>query len=571
MSDFDQEMQLCFLEEAKDLLANSEQCFLNLERAKDDPTIIEQIFRLAHNLKGSAGAVGFHDLAEFAHLLESFLLKVKERVIQVDSGIVSLLLLCNDHLCAFIEGLRSDFKFSKKDPELIEKIKSYLSGKQETQENQLAEQLAELTTSALQQSPVRAPVSKASAPSDESIRVNLSRIDRLMNNVGELVILQTVMSQQKDILESPLQQHTVAQMEKIIREVQEISMSLRMLPLKQTFQKMQRIVRDSSQALGKDVELEVIGEDTELDKNVLEQIGDPLVHLVRNAVDHGIESTEERTALQKSRKGRITLIAKHRGSHIVIEVRDDGKGLDAKKLVTKAIEKGILSDSASLSEEEAYRLIFAPGFSTKAEVTDISGRGVGMDVVRTNIEQLQGTVELETELGKSTCVRILLPLTLAIVDGMVIRVGEERYVVPIAQIQQSLQPRQQDISFVTEVGEILNLRGDSLPLYRLDRLLGSQKSRKGDPAWQGIALVSSAQSQRAFAFLADDILGQQQVVIKRLGEEIHGLPGITGAAILGDGKAALILDLHELIHTQIAARTKTAIKNTSSYKQKEAA
>jgi two-component system chemotaxis sensor kinase CheA len=257
---------------------------------------------------------------------------------------------------------------------------------------------------------------KAAAAVDESIRVSLSRIDRLMNNVGELVILQTVMSQQKDTFASPLQQHTVTQMEKIIREVQEISMSLRMVPLKQTFQKMQRIVRDTSQAISKDVELIINGDDTELDKTVLEQIGDPLVHLIRNAVDHGIETPDEREKAGKSRTGHVRLSAQHRGSHVVIEIRDDGKGLDAKKLVAKAIEKGILKPGAVLTDEEAYRLIFAPGFSTKQEVTDISGRGVGMDVVKTNIDSLQGTVELETELGKGSSFRILLPLTLAIVD-----------------------------------------------------------------------------------------------------------------------------------------------------------
>jgi two-component system chemotaxis sensor kinase CheA len=338
-------------------------------------------------------------------------------------------------------------------------------------------------------------------------------------------------------------------MTKIIKEIQGTSMSLRMVPLKQTFQKMQRIVRDTSVALSKDIQIHLNGEETELDKTVIEALADPLVHLIRNAVDHGIEGRDERINAGKSTQGSVYLSAYHRGDKIVIEVRDDGKGLSADNLKKKALEKGILKEGDNLSDEQSYQLIFAPGFSTKNEVSDVSGRGVGMDVVKTNILRLQGNIELETTLGKGTCFRIVLPLTLAIVDGMVVTQGGDRFVIPISQVAESLQPKHEDVSFINETGESLVLRGECLPLLRLDSVL---RKRAGDkrPAWESIALVVRGPNHRPFSILVDDIVCQQQVVIKRLGEEIQGIPGISGAAILGDGKAGLILDLFELTHSQ---------------------
>jgi two-component system chemotaxis sensor kinase CheA len=380
---------------------------------------------------------------------------------------------------------------------------------------------------------------------EESIRVNLGRIDKLMNNVGELVILQTMLSQHKKSIESLLVQKTIHQLEKITREIQDISMSLRMVPLKQTFQKMQRIVRDTSLELAKEVRLEISGEDTELDKTVLEQIGDPLVHLIRNAVDHGLESKNERIQTGKSEVGLVQLSANNRGSHIVIEVRDDGKGLDPKKLVAKALEKGLIKSGQDLSDEQAYELIFAPGFSTKAIVTNVSGRGVGMDVVKTNITRLSGEIQIETHLGTGTCFRILLPLTIAIIDGIVVRVSDQNYVVPVSNIHESMRPKVEQIGTVTGVGEVLKLRGETLPVYRLGKLLGLKSDKISIN--EATAMVVRPPKMKPFAVLVDEMLKKQQVVIKRLGEEIRGTPGITGGAILGDGKAALIIDFPELV------------------------
>lgn len=590
MDDFEKELKIGFLEEAAQALGDTEQCFLNLETAKDDPNIIEKIFRLAHNLKGSARAVGFNEMGQFTHELESLLLKIKNKEIEIDTGIISLLLNANDHLQAMIQALKSNMDARVDSSELLAQIQDRMSGRgtaaasvpaettgsespslaEVTESSSLAEvlaaaeafeQAAAASTSsdaspAVDAAPASsdaAPVdlnfgkaekkvAQPSGPVDESIRVSLGKLENLLNNVGEMVILQTVLSQQRYQIPSTLLQKTIVQLSKISKNIQEISMSLRMIPLKQTFQKMQRIVRDTSKAINKEVQLTIVGDDTELDKTVLDRIGDPLVHLIRNAVDHGIEDNEARQAAGKA-AGSIRLSAYHKGGHIIIEVEDDGKGLDAEKLRRKAIEKGLLRADQHLSDEQAYQLIFAPGFSTKTEVTDISGRGVGLDVVKTNIESLQGEVHIITQLGRGTCFRIQLPLTLAIIEGMLVTCENERYVFPLAQMSESLRPVASDVSFVTGVGEVLRLRGQAMPLMRLGALLGRKVATR--PVTQSIAIVCQM-GDEPFAVLVDDIIGQQQVVSKRLGEELSNLKGITGGAVLGDGHAALILDLQEL-------------------------
>jgi two-component system chemotaxis sensor kinase CheA len=621
LDDFEKELRVGFLDEAAQLLADTEQCFLDLEKDSTQTSLLEKIFRLAHNLKGSAKAVGFGEMGDFTHQLESLLLKLKNGELAISAPVVSLLLRCNDHLRTWVDLLKSNLEASFSSHELLGEIASAIAGtlvapEPNATEPEAARQtpappaaptpnpsiantllddhgqtvpsadLFEETRAVVQESlksagvtsqtkpplPAQAteqpPQSKSkpatqagtaasnsAATADENIRVSLKRLERLMNNVGELVILQTVLDQQKHQVTSPLVQKTISQLAKITKDIQDISMSLRMIPLKQTFQKMQRIVRDTSGALGKTINLHLEGEETELDKTVVEHLGDPLVHLIRNAVDHGIESTSERQALGKTTAGNVTLRAFHRGGQMVIEIQDDGKGLDAERLRAKAVEKGLLKPNQSISEKEAHLLIFAPGFSTKAEVTEISGRGVGMDVVRTNIEKiLQGQIQVETAIGKGTCFRIILPLTLAIIDGMIVMAGPERFVVPIVHVHESLQPKPADVHFVSGVGEILSLRGEHMPLHRLSALLGR---RQGTTPANPIAIVVRS-GQKPFAVLVDDIIGQQQVVIKSLGSEMRGLKGVSGGAILGDGKASLILDLTELISRMASSPTSTS-------------
>ncbi len=548
MDDFESEIKRDFLAEAKELLVNTERCFLNLEKSADDPENLSQLFRLAHNLKGSSGAVGFSDLAEFTHKLESLMLELKEKRLQISKTIVDLLLRCNDYLIVTIDALQADLSANYKNAQLTEEVGRALENRQE-----------DATASHCEERPAEMLIASASATraapvksKDENIRVSLSRIETLLNNVGELSILQAVMVQQTvdggDSI-STLMRETVSAMSKIIKETQNISMGLRMLPIKQTFQKMERIVRDTSQALGKSVQLHLSGEETEIDKTVLEQIADPLVHIVRNAVDHGLEDSAGREGAKKPVTGNVYLSASHRAGHVVIEVRDDGKGLDAEKLIAKAKAKGILAADASLTPEQAYQLIFAAGFSTKEQVTDVSGRGVGMDVVRTNIAALQGNVEIETILGKGTCFRIFLPLTLAIIDSVVIRIGTEKYVIPLAQISEFFRPHEGEINFVYERSELLTLREETLPAFRLASLM-KRNEKEQKPAWLLNALIIRDSSRAAFAVLVDQIVCQQQIVIKPLGSELRGKIGVMGSAILGDGRPALILDLFELIKTQ---------------------
>ncbi|MBS1984949.1 MAG: chemotaxis protein CheA [Bdellovibrionales bacterium] len=591
MDDFEKELKQGFLEEAAESLANVERCFLNLESAKDDPALIEEIFRLAHNLKGSARAVGFTDLGEFTHQLESLLLQIKNKKLELNKGIIDVLLRANDFLRDWIELLRMDMTAKVDWKANGDELVAVTSGNSPvsvtpaaaaTEAQPVAEaepKLSDVPSAADIEAalavpmpaegaapnntfagpvshdapppaapPPRAPARKAApaAGADDSVRVSVARLEKLINNVGELVILQTVLNQNRHQFMNPLLQKTVGQLAKITKDIQEISMSLRMVPLKSTFQKMQRIVRDTSAALGKTVRLDLSGEESELDKSMAELLGDPLVHMVRNSVDHGVEGTEERLAKGKPAEGVVKLAAYHRGNQIVIEVSDDGRGLDPEKLMQKAREKGILRQDQVLPREEAIRLIFHPGFSTKAEVTEISGRGVGMDVVKTNIEKmLQGEVQLESEVGKGTCVRILLPLTLAIIDGMLLQADTERYMVPLAQVHETVHPKAEDLHFATGMGELLNLRGETLPVHRLTTLMGRRAAtqKKNAPIIAIIVRMGDA----PFAVLVDDILGQQQTVVKQLGEEVGRLAGVSGGTILGDGRAALIVDLVDLV------------------------
>ncbi len=392
----------------------------------------------------------------------------------------------------------------------------------------------------------------SAAATDESIRVSLARLEKLQNFVGEMVILQAVLREQVQQVDSHLLRKTVHQIGKVAKEVQDVSMGLRMVPIKPTFQKMQRIVRDVASALKKNIQFTIAGEETELDKTVLERINDPLVHLVRNSVDHGIEDVNTRTSRGKTPEGKVQLKAYHQSGKLVIEISDDGGGLDPEKLKSVAVKKGILKPGAIISDKDAQALIFAPGFSTKAEVTDISGRGVGMDVVKTNIAELGGEILIQSQVGTGTTFKILLPLTLAIVDAMVVRVGTSRFVVPLAMVHESLSPKTDEIKVTTGLGEILLLRGENIPLYRVFHLLGMKIKESSDV---GTVIVVRA-GEQPFGVAVDEIIGQYQIVIKQLGPEIQGLQGISGCSILGDGRPALILEPVDLV--------KRAQRNTSS-------
>lgn len=390
------------------------------------------------------------------------------------------------------------------------------------------------------------------APRDASIRVATSKVDKLVDLVGELVIAQ---SMAQDIVHNFSSgrlgqlQEAMAQMERHIRELQERVMSVRMLPIGHIFGRFPRLVRDLSMQLAKNVRLETAGEETELDKGVVEQMSDPLTHLIRNAIDHGIEPAQERLGSGKPEQGLIRLEAFHQGGSVIVEVSDDGRGLNAERIRRKAVERGLIAESDSLSEAQICDLIFSPGFSTAEQVSDLSGRGVGMDVVRKNVAALNGAVSLATRPGQGTKVRIQLPLTLAILDGLPVRVGMETYLLPLVAIRESIRPQAGQVKTVVGRGEVVMIRGTALPLLRLHRLFGIS-TEVVDPCL-GLTVIVEHSGQ-SFALLVDELLGQQQVVIKSLEAHYRKVEGVLGATIRGDGRAALILDVAGL--AQIARR-----------------
>ena len=377
-----------------------------------------------------------------------------------------------------------------------------------------------------------------------SIRVSTEKIEDLMNSVGELVITQSMLGQFGALLDGALGERLrsgLAQLERNVRELQESVMRVRMVPISFVFSRFPRMVRDLSQRLGKQVEIRMTGGETELDKTVLEKIGDPLVHLVRNSIDHGIESPEQRQASGKDSRGTVHLHAYHRGSSITVEVSDDGGGLKRERILAKARERGLIGADELLSDQEVSNLIFLAGFSTHDQATDVSGRGVGMDVVKRNVDELGGSIEVHSDPGKGSRFTITLPLTLAIVDGQTVAVGDESYIVPLTAIVESLQMRTALVNHVVGHGEVLSFRGEYLPVVRLQKVFQARCGQARDPE-DGLIMVVEGDGRRV-GLCVDELLGQQQVVVKTLEANYGHVDGIAGATILGDGSVALILDV----------------------------
>ena len=389
----------------------------------------------------------------------------------------------------------------------------------------------------------------AKASESSSIRVNISKVDELINMVGELVITQSMLSQfgeDEDFNETHMERlkDGLTQLESHTRELQESVMRIRMMPISFAFQRFPRLVHDLSAHFDKKIELIMTGETTELDKTVLEKIGDPLVHLVRNSLDHGIEAPDVRVQNGKSETGTIELSAYHQGGNIVIEIKDDGAGLNKSKILDKAKQNGLIGHDDRLSDDQVYDLIFRPGFSTADVVSDVSGRGVGMDVVRRNIRELGGMVEVKSTAGKGSVFTIRLPLTLAILDGQLVGIGEETYILPVISIIESLQVKPECINAVAGNAEVYRLRDEYIPIVRLYQIFGIEP--KSEVLNEGLLVVVEAEGKKIAVFV-DDLLGQQQVVIKSLKTNFKKVEGLSGATILGDGTVALIIDIAELI------------------------
>lgn len=570
-----------FVEEAGEHLGAIEAAILGVEQ---DPTCVEKIndlFRPFHTIKGMAGFLNLRDINRLAHEAETLLDQARKGQRLMSPSAIDLVLEVVDLLREQISGVAGFVARPSTDPiaqppiaGLIARLQATIAGSEPSvtstrSRNKPDEAAAPTvtpnappgndsasanpgprTTAAREPTPEVTAAKTATAHADTSIRIDTSKLDALVDMVGELVIAQTLVASSPHVAGQVRLNRDIGQVTKIVREVQQVAMGMRMIPIGATFQRMARLVRDVSRKIGKKVDLRISGEETELDKTVIEQIGDPLVHMVRNAIDHGIEMPAERSAAGKCETGQLHLRAFHQGGNIVIEIEDDGRGLDAARLLEKGREKGIVGPNEELSEAEIFQLIFAAGFSTAAVVTDLSGRGVGMDVVRRNIEQLRGSVDIQSQKGAGTKFTIRLPLTLAIIDGMVVRVAGERFIVPTIAIEQSLRPKPEQISTVQRRGQVLNVRGRLIPLVQLRTRFGLGEAI--DPC-EAMVVIACADGEPV-GLVVEELIGQQQVVIKSLGERFRGLSGIVGGAILGDGRVGLILEISGLSPAGRSAR-----------------
>ena len=399
-------------------------------------------------------------------------------------------------------------------------------------------------STAFQTAPSPAP-SNANAPKS-TIRIDTIKLDELFDSVGELVITQNFIAQNEKIrsIEDEAINRTIETLSKITKKIQDRVMSLRMIAIKDTFEKMKRVVRDTSKKTLKEVHLIVQGEDTEIDKTMIDSLSDPLIHIIRNAIDHGLESnSDERLRAGKNAEGVIALRAFHKSGNIVISVSDDGRGINKERVLQKAIERGIINENENLTDSQIFSLIMQPGFSTAEAVSDLSGRGVGLDVVKTSIEKLRGKIEIDSDEGCGTTFSIVLPLTLAIIDGMLVRTADEIYIIPTLSVVESFRPEKEIVHIIKGRGEFVNLRGECIPIIRLSTVFDI-KTQKME-AWESILVCVETEGGR-IAVMIDELLGRQQVVIKTLGKSLAKIKEISGGAILGNGDIALILNVDEL-------------------------
>jgi len=605
-----------FFEEAAERLASLETGLLEISVEAPDAEELNSIFRAAHSIKGGAGTFGFQDLVDVTHELESVLDKVRKGEMPLCKEIVDISLEARDVLAdmlaahqggdaadparvkAVIAALQNrllgrvavpvaaarpvvsqdeDFGFFDDAPgapcaaseakgeeaegygffEPLPPVSPPQAAAEEGPGYGFFEPLPVTQSAPQAQVPAPPPgvpgaANAAAKAADASIRVSVSKVDQLLNLVGELVITQAMLAQSAGSLDPVQYERLLAglgQLERNSRDLQESVMSIRMLPISTVFSRFPRTVRDLCGKLGKEASLKLVGEGTELDRGLIERITDPLTHLVRNSLDHGIEMPEARMAAGKSPAGTITLRAAHQGGNIVIEVADDGAGLDRQRILAKAASRG-MAVSEQMSDAEVWQLIFEPGFSTAEQVTDVSGRGVGMDVVKKNILSLGGRVELASISGAGTRVTIRLPLTLAILDGMLVAVGEEVFILPLNAVIESLQPRPEMARTVQGRGRTIHLRGEYLPIVAVHEVF-NLKPKVTRPE-EGILVVVESAGSRV-ALLVDALVGQQQVVIKSLEQNYRRVNGISGATILGDGHVALIADVAALVRRTEAA------------------
>jgi two-component system chemotaxis sensor kinase CheA len=589
-----------FVVETKEILEKLDLDLVELENKPQDIDLLNQIFRSYHTVKGTSGFLGLDKMMKLTHRAEDLLNKLRKSEVVLDEEMMDGILQAYDklkELLFHIEEHKNEDVNVQDVIEMLEGILKNIEGKSGKQEEILSEsEIAAIAFAGnlkdvedVQNIPVpeiKEPekvlagnmkeehitekhpaeqknessrqekiIESAHKKGDNTIRVDVDRLDDLVNIVSELVLGRNRLSQiyheasteyegakiTRDLAE------TSRHIDLMTTELQLAVMKTRMIKIGKVFNKFPRLVRDLSKETQKDIQLMIKGEETELDKTLIEEINDPLVHLVRNSIDHGIEAPEKRVKNEKPAKGTITLSAEHEGNNIIITVEDDGKGMDPEKLKEKAIEKGILTKEKAkeLTKQDAFNLIFMPGFSTAEKVTNISGRGVGMDVVKTNISKLRGIINIESETGKGTKIIIKLPLTLAIIQGLLVDINKETVVIPLNSVIEVVRVDNDQIHTINNQ-EVINLRDSVLPLVDVDKILYRLSGNDENKIWQYVVVVGIA--EKRFGIKVDSLLGQKEVVIKSLGSYLGNIHGIAGSTIMGDGKVVVILDLAEVIH-----------------------
>jgi two-component system chemotaxis sensor kinase CheA len=571
-----------FLNNAMDLIDISERNLLILEKEPQNMEVLQETFGTVHSLKGNAGFMGFSEIEEISVEMETILDSIRNHELDIEQNIITILLSNIETIRNRIENISKRVAKKKPDDEGFNNemvMDAGIPNKHAEINNQehITESASIVTSEHKSDIIVMKEVtlhdnkdtstdlSKPSTPKPmnggdaakissgippmqrKDIRVETQKIDKLFDLVGELITIETMVTRNPDLsgLILPNFNKSANMLNKITRDLQEISMSIRMMPLDGLFSKMKRLVRDVSLKMEKKVNLNISGAETEMDKNVIDEISDPLVHILRNSIDHGVELPEERKEAGKNETGTVWLGAMYEGNEILITIEDDGAGIDKNKLLKKAQEKGILKIQPELmSDKEIFALIFEPGLSTAKTITDISGRGVGMDVVKKNLEKLRGSIDVKSTAGKGTKITLRIPLTLAIMDSMLIRIGESIFALPILAIRESLRPQKEMISKTMDNLEVIKVREDIIPVCRIHDLFGIIPDSY--ELTKGILIIIEAHERKVCLF-ADEIVGQQQAVIKGLSDYIGKVPGITGCMIMGDGGIGLILDIEGLI------------------------
>jgi two-component system chemotaxis sensor kinase CheA len=538
----DRELMSDFVLEAREHLILIETHLLRLERDPGDMEAIHAVFRSFHTVKGLAGFLELIEIRDLAHEVETVLDMARNAQLMITSKMIDVVLEAKDFLSRCIERVDAVLagKAVPAPPEcakLLEKVRQL-----PTESDSSRQGPVQVTSGNTPEGQPAGTKSPGSAGELRAVKVDTVKLDFLVDMVGEMVIAQSLIRHDPDLaaLDKPRLVRNLSQLARITEEVQKSAMSMRMVPIKQLFRKMSRLVRDLSRKSGKDVELETEGDETELDRNIVEELADPLMHMIRNAVDHGVEDAGHRRLAGKPVPARVALRARHQSGRVLIEVADDGRGLDRERIWSKAVDRGLVAEGNSLSDGEVYNLIFQPGFSTAEKVTDVSGRGVGMDVVKKQITKLRGRVDIYSTTGRGTTFQIKLPLTLAIIDGLIVALGAEKYVLPIAAVREVLQPKREMLFTVENRAEMALVRNELIPVIRLRRYFALSGPDAG--GIQGVFVLVESDG-RKFCLLVDALKGKQEVVIKSLGETFKQVIGISGGAILGDGRVGLILDV----------------------------